>query len=109
MKKIYIAQNPPEAYLVKGFIESHDIPAFIQGEELFGIRGGVPLTPETSPSVWVAEADVERARELVAEFFRSEQRDRPQDEKWHCPVCGEILEAQFTDCWNCGASRYPQT
>lgn len=104
MKKVYVAQHPPEAHLVKGFLESQGIVAVVHGENLFSIRGGVPLTPETSASVWVADADFEQADELVKEFFRETEAER-HGENWHCHVCGEILEAQFTDCWNCGASR----
>ncbi|WP_422393282.1 DUF7577 domain-containing protein [Mycetohabitans endofungorum] len=27
---------------------------------------------------------------------------------WHCPRCGERLEAQFTLCWQCDTPRDPR-
>lgn len=105
MQQVFIAQNPPEAHLIKGLLESYGIAALIQGEDLFGIRGGIPITTATCPSVWVAAANLEQARELIADFLQEAHAERTQGEKWHCPGCGEILEAQFTDCWNCGTGR----
>ncbi|MGH7830408.1 MAG: DUF7577 domain-containing protein, partial [Candidatus Binatia bacterium] len=26
-------------------------------------------------------------------------------EPWQCRKCGEVIEGQFTDCWNCGSSQ----
>jgi len=70
MIKIYTAQNPIEAHLLKGFLENHDIPASVQGEDLYAIRGGIQMTPDTLPSVWILEdVHLEQAKELVVEFF----------------------------------------
>lgn len=103
MKQVHIAESPPEAYLVKGLLEANGIKAIVQGEELFGIRGGIPVTPATSPSIWVAEQDVAEATQLIEEFFRAEVNQ--QEASWHCPNCGEMIEGQFTTCWNCGTDR----
>lgn len=102
MQQIYIARGPAEAHLVKGFLEAAGIVAVVQGENLFGVRGGVPMSSGTEPSVWVSEADVAQARRLVAEFQRGA---RSSATAWRCPNCGEMLEGQFTACWNCGTSR----
>jgi uncharacterized OB-fold protein len=75
----------------------------VQGGELGGLQGLIPYT-ETYASVWVADEVVAQAEELVEEFLRS----RPVEAGatlWRCPTCGEYLEPQFTDCWNCGTSR----
>lgn len=103
MKQVYVAQNPPEAHMIKGFLETSGIRAIVQGDDLFGIRGGIPITPTTSASVWVAAQDFKQAQALVEEFFQAETTE--PGEKWYCPGCGEVLEAQFTECWNCGTSR----
>ncbi|MHC4331384.1 MAG: DUF7577 domain-containing protein, partial [Planctomycetota bacterium] len=31
------------------------------------------------------------------------------DTPWTCPNCGEEVEAQFTNCWKCGANRSAET
>lgn len=103
MRRIYSAASPPEAHLLRGYLEAAGIPAVVQGEHAYSARGGLPIDFETLPSVWVAEGDAERAAELTSEFF-AEATEQPGPE-WRCPRCGELLEAQFTDCWNCGTSR----
>jgi hypothetical protein len=53
MKKVYTATNPANANLLKGVLESVNIQTIVQGEFLWGVRGEIPVTPETSPSVLV--------------------------------------------------------
>jgi hypothetical protein len=69
MKKVYVAQNPAEAHLVKGMLESNGIRAEVQGEALWGTRGETPVTPDTLPEVWVLDDDEEQeAVRLVEEY-----------------------------------------
>ncbi|MCU0490283.1 MAG: DUF2007 domain-containing protein [Chloroflexaceae bacterium] len=89
--------------MVKGYLETAGIIALVQGDILSGMGGGLPIQ-EASPTVWVSDPDYERAVGLVEEFFRNDERTLGQT-LWRCPTCGEYLEPQFTDCWNCGASR----
>ena len=28
---------------------------------------------------------------------------------WTCPRCGEDVESQFSECWNCGSERPPES
>ena len=55
MKQVFVARNPAEAHLVKGFLETRGIHAEVRGEGLWGTRGETPLTPDTLPSVWVLD------------------------------------------------------
>ena len=103
MQRIYIAQSPPEAHVVRGYLEAAGVHAIVQGEAISALLGGVPLTPDTAPSVWVAESDAERAAALIADFF--EQDEPVSGENWLCPNCQEWIEPQFTECWQCGYSR----
>lgn len=103
MRRIYIADNPPEAHLVRGYLEAAGITAIVQGEDVYAARGGLPITNETAPSVWVAEDDAAQAARLVAEFF--DRSRAPAGTAWRCPNCGELLEPQFTACWNCRSER----
>ena len=64
MKKVFVASHPTEAHLVKGLLDSREIPAIVRGESLFGVRGEAPVTPDTLPSVWVNNDD--QAEEAVA-------------------------------------------
>jgi len=104
MVKVYVAAGPVQAHMFKDLLEAEGIEAVIQGEDLFGMRGELPLTNDSLPSIWVKEVDYERARELVLDFEEGENPEAAGD-PWTCPECGEVLESQFTVCWNCGTER----
>jgi hypothetical protein len=106
MKRVYIAMNPTDAYLLKGLLESEGVKAVVQGEFLWTTRGEGPITTDTAPSVWVTDdTDFERAMEIVREFQSSEGMSGPENKEWKCNNCNEINEGQFTECWHCGTSR----
>lgn len=72
----------------------------VRNTVLSGALGEIPFL-ECAPQIWLRSAhDESRARELV------EQLRRPvAGEPWTCAACGEVLEPQFSQCWNCGAAR----
>lgn len=106
MLNVYSARNPTEAHLLKGILESYGIPCEVRGEALFGLRGEVPLTPDTAPSVWIVDdADRDETRRILKEYEKSNMLDGSDKESWICRYCGEDSEGQFTKCWNCGRPR----
>lgn len=106
MKKVYIAKNPADAHLLKGLLEGENIEAEVRGEFLYGVRGEVPITPDTCPSVWVVDdSDYEKAMELVSAIRDGESPNLIKGEAWRCD-CGEENESQFTECWSCGKARH---
>ena len=106
MKKVFIATNPVNAHLLKGVLEGENIQSVVQGEYLWGARGEIPVTSETSPSVWVVDdADYDRAMEIVSNFQAEEDNSDLRSAEWKCKKCGERNEGQFTECWQCGTSR----
>ncbi len=110
MKRVYLAHDPADAHLVKGLLEAEGIPAVVQGEHLFALRGGIPVTADTSPSVWALDdGDFERARGIVGGLRLADgpHSAGAQRGAWRCLHCGETLEGQFTECWRCGRGRRP--
>lgn len=106
MKKVFVAQHPTEAHLIKGLLESRDIPALVRGESLFGTRGETPVTPDSLPSVWVADdGQAEEAMAILESHRASMSQSSESEASWRCASCGETVEFQFTACWNCGAER----
>jgi hypothetical protein len=106
MLKVYIANHPAEAHLVKGVLESHGIACQVQGEFLYGARGELPITPETAPSVWIMNhTQFEAARSIIAAYEKSLTQDTSDGETWICKACGEESEGQFSECWNCSTPR----
>ena len=103
MKQVHVAKHAPEAYLVKGFLESQGIPAVVRGEFLTSGWGELPVDV---CSVWVADdAQFDRANELLVAFLNGSFARQFGAERWQCPKCGEALEGQFTACWSCGTAR----
>ena len=79
MKRVYVATTPVDAQFVKAFLESAGIEASVRGEHLFALRGSVPMTDETLPSVWIEdEDDLEQAQRLLAQL-EARARLRPVD------------------------------
>ncbi len=105
MQRIYGVRDSTEAEFVRGLLEAEEIPAIVQGNALEGARGDIPFTEGAMPSVWVNEADLERATLVVEEFRRGGPGGSMLQTAWTCHRCGETLEGQFTTCWNCGAEK----
>ncbi len=106
MRRVYRARDPADAHLAAGALEQEGIDAEVRGEHLWSVRGEVPLTPETCPSVWVADdQDAARAEALLAALRREDPAGVGDGEPWTCAACGEVGEPGFGACWRCGAAR----
>ena len=69
MRPVYFAQDPLDAHLVERLLTGEGIRAVVRGDYLFGVRGGIPITAATGPSVWVLDdADYVRARRVVEQY-----------------------------------------
>ena len=105
MKRIYSARDEIDAQLVKGFLDAQGIESVVQANGLQQILGSIPVTADTLPSIWVRDEDVERATDAIAGFKADAVPAQPVADPWTCPTCGEQIEPQFSECWNCGASK----
>ena len=106
MKQVYIADDPAEAHLVAGILDQYGISCDIRGEDLWSARGQLPLTTDTLPTVWITDdSEYEQAAELVKQFEDGTLAAGKGGDPWTCPKCGEEVEAQFSNCWNCGENR----
>jgi len=109
MKQVYIADDPTEAHLVKGILEQYGISCEIRGEALWIARGGLPLTSEALPTIWISDDNrYEEAKELT-ERFQNGTLTSKAGANWKCSECGEEVEGQFTECWQCGENRPEET
>jgi hypothetical protein len=105
MTKVYGARDSVEAQFVKGLLEAEEIPAIIQGGPLQAVLGEIPVSPELLPTVSVDEKDLDRAMEIIDELNKGGPAATSPEPSWTCPKCGEVLEGQFSECWNCGSKR----
>lgn len=106
MKQVHVATDPIEAAIVEGLLAASGIEATVIGGTVYSLRGELPMTSDTLPTVWILDdRDLERARSIVEEDRRRRTLGATDAAAWRCPGCGETLESQFTDCWQCGTPR----
>jgi len=110
-KLVFVAafNMPVEAQLARGLLEAEEIKAFLTGGESVNVFSGVQgLGGQIR--LQVAEADAERAAEILAPHF-----DRPTDESdaesvdnavlWLCPLCGDAVSDDLDFCPACETPR----
>lgn len=111
MRHVYTGRDAMDAHFVKGLLEQEGIAAVVTGENLNTVWSTLPLSATSPPGVYVPDEDEARAAVIVADY---QQVDRANAEEtvegapratWKCANCGEAVEEQFTECWNCGHSR----
>ena len=100
MKKVYTAQDPLVIYHLKNVLENNEIACLLTNTTLIGAVGELP-PQECWPQLWILdERQLSQAVSLISEALRPHVRGAP----WKCVRCNELIEAQFTECWQCGAS-----
>jgi len=83
-----------------GALRAAGIDCEVRNTVLSGALGEIPFL-ECAPQIWLRNSlDEIRARELI-EQLRTPVAGVP----WTCRRCGETLEPQFAQCWNCGTPR----
>ena len=73
MKCVFRARDGIEAHMLADLLEQVGIMAQVQGDMLQGAVGELPAAGLAS--VWVAESDEARAREVIADFEASQPAD----------------------------------
>jgi hypothetical protein len=101
MKRVYTAESLVQVIHVRNLLQAEGIAAELRNERLGGALGEIPFL-EAWPELWVDELDFERAQELVQLELHSHGVAEPP---WTCAGCGEQVEGQFTECWQCGRAR----
>ncbi len=110
LRKVYVARGPGDAHLLRGLLESEGIRVVVRGDDFVPLQGGGLFHVETRPSVWVLDDEhfaraLAIANEYQAGTGRGGELSGAGGGDWTCAACGEHLEAQFSDCWRCGAAR----
>ena len=112
LKKVYEAKNAADAQLLRGLLESEGIPAIVRGVGMVPFIEVGLFRMGSRPTVWVLEdARLPRALEVVHGYRTDPEQAAAATDgaapaaAWICPSCGESMEQQFSDCWNCGDPR----
>ena len=99
MKVVYSASNISLVSIFQNILEAYGIRCWMKNQYLTAGVGEIPPI-ECWPQLCVDDDDYEESKRIVDEALA--EKDLPV---WKCASCGEVIEGQFTDCWNCGKSR----
>ena len=94
MKRVFASLSLPDVHHAKNLLATVGIRAWVKNEMLASAIGQLPVEDD---------ADAERAAQLLAD---GPLRPADKGRSWQCG-CGEIQEAQFTQCWHCGSEQRP--
>lgn len=76
VKLLHAARNPLEAHLVAEFLKENGVPAFVENECLWGVRGEMAMDLGSAPRVLVRDEDHAKAAALLAERWAGGASDR---------------------------------
>ncbi|WP_018861645.1 MULTISPECIES: DUF2007 domain-containing protein [unclassified Thioalkalivibrio] len=103
MRTVYTAADPVMAGFIENLLQEAGIPAYVAQAGLYGAAGEIPPNECWGRVMVVHEAQAQEARELIVEYLEGEPEH--DGKEWKCSRCGERIEPQFTQCWNCGRER----
>jgi hypothetical protein len=100
MKRLVQAPNVAIATLWADLLRTQGgIATSVQRAYASGIAGEIP-PDQALPEVWV----LDDAQWPAAQALLRELQGPAAGGTWACPGCGEVIEAAFGQCWNCGAT-----
>ncbi len=101
MHRVYSSPSEPSAHLVRNVLANHGIPCLVRNE--YSTKGYGPNPSAGWVEVWIINGDdlAEAQRIIESEVEEQAAPEAP----WRCAGCGEEMEGQFTQCWNCGTER----
>jgi hypothetical protein len=100
MRKVYSSLNRLLVHHAKNLLEAEGVHCLVLNENMAGAMGEVSFL-DCEVQLWVREErDAARAERILA----AGSTTAPAGPAWRC-TCGEELDGQFTQCWNCGAAR----
>ncbi len=97
---VYSAANISLVSIVKDILEQRGIKCWMRNAALSAGIGELPPI-ETWPQLCVEKDDYSEAKHIVEAALA----EKDISNMWKCDSCGEVIEGQFTECWNCGKSR----
>jgi hypothetical protein len=102
MKRVYTAKDPLMIGHLKNVLITFGIECITRNVYLSSAAGELPPI-ECWPELWVV--DDTRQAEATTILKKTLAPLKPVKRSWRCDGCGEEVEGQFSECWNCGESR----
>lgn len=102
MKKIYCAKDPLMVGHLRNVLALYGIQCITRKLDLATAAGQLPPV-ECWPELWIT--DDERLAQAQAILKKTLAPVKAVKRPWKCTGCGEDIEGQFSECWNCGRER----
>ncbi len=96
MRRLTQAPNIAVAQLWCDMLCQAGFDTTVQRYFISSIAGDVP-PDQCAPELWLTDAAQYDAALVALHTIRS-----PQQRRWVCAGCAELVEGGFTQCWNCG-------
>ena len=98
MRKIYEHIDFARVGHFQSILEAADIGTHIKNLGAATASGEIPFV-QCYPELWVSDdRDYERALKILQPYYDQESAELAP---WKCPGCGELVEGEFGQCWNC--------
>ena len=89
---------------LQSILEGEGIRTEIRNLNASSAAGALPVA-QVYPELWILNnGDETRAKAVIGEF-RSTAAGTPPGPDWNCPVCHELVDGVFPECWNCSTPR----
>lgn len=99
---VYRSFSLPDVMHFRNLLAERGIACHVRNYHSASVLGELPFL-EVAPELCVLDArDAALARRVIATSGVPQDATRGD---WNCTACGEHLEAQFSQCWHCGAER----
>ena len=102
MKRVYSVKDPLMVSHLKNVLETYGVECVVRNTFLGIAAGEIPPT-DCWPELWVV--DENRSAEARSILEKTLAPLKAIRKPWTCPHCGEEIEGQFSECWNCGKTR----
>ena len=102
MRKVYSSPYQNLVHCAKSILDDYKIECVILREQLASAVGGIAPV-DAWAEIWVLDSGQQSEALVILE--RSLTLNETGQKPWQCPKCGELVEAQFTQCWNCDTER----
>ena len=102
MKRLHSGKDPLMIGHLKNVLATFGIKCVAKNVDLISAAGELPPV-ECWPELWVDDEKFGRARSILRKTLAPlHSVKRP----WACAGCGEMIEGQFSECWNCGRDQF---
>jgi len=107
MRRLHTTSDRTVAHMLRGALESADVPAIVEGEHLVPLQGELPAGVSAEFHVSIVDDEQFPRASIVFRRWIEDQTAPRLPVRWTCEACGERHEAQFHSCWQCGTERDP--